>query len=102
MDSSVVLYSVQRILDRSWLDDYGVKWIQYVAGLMGQLSIGLLVLVIIGRGLVDRRGDLKLFDRSTSEIVCTTLCRTKIVTTSANTFLTNVSLLDSRYLHKRL
>ena len=48
MDSSVVLYSVQRVLDRSWLDDYGVKWIQYVAGLMGQLSIGLPVLVIIG------------------------------------------------------
>lgn len=68
-----------------------------MAGLMGQLSIGLLVVVIIGEGLADRRGDLKLFDRSTSEIVLR-----YVVTTSANTSLTNVFLFDSRYLHKRL
>lgn len=33
---------------------------------MGQLSIGLLVVVIIGEALADRRGDLELFDRSTT------------------------------------
>lgn len=37
----------------------------------GQLSIGLLVLVIVGEGLADRRGDLKLFDRSTTYLLRT-------------------------------
>jgi hypothetical protein len=53
--------------------------------LMGQLSIGLLVVVIVGEVLADCRSDLKLFDRSTSEIHSTTLCTTKIITGSENT-----------------
>lgn len=56
------MYSTYYV-DRSWLDDYGVKWIQYVAGLMDNYRSG--YVLVFGEGLADRRGDLKLFDRST-------------------------------------
>ena len=83
MDSSVV----QHVLDRSWLGDYGLKWIRYVAILMGQLSIGLLVVVIIGEVLADRRGDMGLFDRSST--LCTTLHTIRIIQGNENTCLEN-------------